>query len=282
MNIGVFVHTGKPAALELAKQVIRYLKGHSVDIWLDEQAANALGYPELIQTSEQLADVQVLIVLGGDGALLNAARLVSDFEIPILGVNVGHLGFLTELETEDIDSALAKLLLGDFTVEDRMFIDAQVIRNGEEIASCRALNDMVITRGTFARIIRLSTYVDQQHVVDYFADGIIVATPTGSTAYSLSAGGPIVEPLLPCLIITPICPHTLASRSVVVRPEAVVLLEVEASHEDVMLTIDGQKGFPLHSCDQVRIVQAEVKAKFVKLCGRDFFAILQNRLKNPR
>ena len=144
-----------------------------------------------------------------------------------------------------------------------------------------ALNDLVITRGTFARIINISTFIDEQHVTDYVADGIIVSTPTGSTAYSLSAGGPIIEPLLECICITPICPHSLSSRSVLARPTASVSLQLHETHEEVMLTIDGQQGFPLESGDRVEIKRAEHTAKFVKLSGRDFFEILHSRLKMP-
>ncbi len=282
IKLGILPHPGKPTAIQLAKEVIESLRDKPVKIWLDQETVQRIGYAQPELADIDLADLDVLLVLGGDGALLSAARLVSDYGVPILGVNVGHLGFLTELETPGVNGALEQLLAKSYTLEERMFIDAQVIRDGKEVARFRSLNDMVITRGTFARIIRLSTFVDDQHVVDYFADGLIVATPTGSTAYSLSAGGPIVEPLLACLIITPICPHTLAARSVVVRPEAIVLIEVEANHKDVMLTIDGQQGFSLQCFDKVRIVRADVTAKFVKLHGYDFFAVLQNRLKTPQ
>lgn len=282
MNIGIMPHTRKAAAMQLAAKLVEDLAKESVQLWLEHGAAAQLGFPEFGGTTEQLANLDALIVLGGDGALLNAARLVSTLNVPIIGVNVGHLGFLTEIESEDLKLAMDKLLTKDYSIEERMLIDARVIRDGAQVAFYRALNDIVITRGTFARIIRLNTFVDGQHVVDYIADGIIVATPTGSTAYSLSAGGPIIEPLLDCIAITPICPHTLASRSVIVRPEAKVCLEIEAAHEDVMLTIDGQLGFRLQSQDRVEISRASIAAKFIKLRGRNFFEILNNRLKKPQ
>ena len=196
---------------------------------------------------------------------------------------MGHLGFLTELDTdEELAPALERVLAGDFVVEERMMIEGRVLRDATEVACFRALNDIVVTRGTFARMINVSAYIDHNHVTDYKADGIIVATPTGSTAYSLSAGGPIIEPLLDCLCITPICPHTLASRSVVARPEAHVRLKLLGGGEKVMLTIDGQEGIPLKPLDTVEVVQAEARAKFVKVSGRGFFEILNTRLREPR
>lgn len=279
MNIGIMPHTGKERALELTTRVIKLLELRNIKPWLSKETADLVNRPDLIKPLSTLVNVDVLLVFGGDGTLLSAARTVAEYGVPILGVNVGHLGFLTELETEDIEKALNQLLDKDYSIEERMFIEGKVIRDRKVVANYRALNDIVITRGTFARIIQLSTYVDSQHVVDYQADGIIVATPTGSTAYSLSAGGPIVEPLLNCLIITPICPHTLAARSVIVRSDSVVTVNVEANHKDVMLTIDGQIGFPLASNDRLEVVESDLKARFVRLHGRNFFNILNTRLK---
>ncbi|NMB39130.1 MAG: NAD(+)/NADH kinase [Firmicutes bacterium] len=280
MKIGIMPHTGKKLALELTKKTVNYLEAKSIIPWIDGESAALIQRNDLAQTESGLKNLDVMVVLGGDGTLLRAARTMSDYNVPILGVNVGHLGFLTELEADKIEAALDMIISKNYTLDERMFIECKVIRNKRLAASYRALNDVVITRGTFARIIQLSTYVDSQHVVDYQADGIIIATPTGSTAYSLSAGGPIVEPSLDCLIITPICPHTLAARSFVVRHDSVVEVKVEANHEDMMLTIDGQISFPLQSYDLIEVVQSTIKAKFVKLHQRSFFTILNNRMKS--
>ncbi len=282
MIIGIMPHTRKPEAVAMTKELVTFFDEQGVSVWLEQGAAGLIGRPDLGQPLQELKNLTVLLVLGGDGALLNAARLISGLNVPLLGVNMGHLGFLTELEKEDIYTALERLLNGEYTVEERMFIDTVVKREGAEVASYRALNDAVITRGTFARIIRLQTWVDGYHVMDYIADGMIVSTPTGSTAYSLSAGGPIVDPLLDSITMTPICPHTLAARSVVVRPQSEVTVTVEAAHEDVMLTIDGQLGFRLQSHDSVIIRQSPVRAGFVKLRGRNFFQVLHERLKTPQ
>lgn len=271
MEIGIVPHTGKPVAMNLTEELTRNLKARGI-------ASQVITGP----CTQNVAGYDVLIVLGGDGTLLNAARLASEVQVPVFGVNVGHLGFLTEVETEGLFPAVDKLLAGEYSLEKRMLITSSVKRDGEEIASHLALNDFVITRGTFARIIDLSIFVDHQHVTDYVADGVIIATPTGSTAYALSAGGPIIEPLLESLCITPICPHSLSSRSVLARPEAEVCVRLNSASEEVMFTIDGQYGFPLRTGDQVSIKKAEKPALFVKLSGRGFFQVLHSRLKMPQ
>ncbi|NLJ74934.1 MAG: NAD(+)/NADH kinase [Firmicutes bacterium] len=281
MNVGIIPHTEKPAAISLAEELIEFFLERQIQVCFEEETAQILGVPQLARQIP-LKELDVVIVLGGDGALLNAARLTSQVDVPVLGVNVGHLGFLTELEVDGVFPAMEKLISGDYYIEERMLIEGRVIRKGKQVAVCSALNDLVMTRGTFARIINISTYIDDQHVTDYVADGIIVSTPTGSTAYSLSAGGPIIEPLLECICITPICPHSLSSRSVLARPTASVSLHLGETREEVMLTIDGQQGFPLKSGDRVEIRRADKTAKFVKLSGRAFFEILHSRLKMPQ
>lgn len=279
MQIGIMPNLQKPRAIKLTREVIEILDRHGISPWIDTATAQAVDRQDLVNHDEVLDKLDVVLVLGGDGTLLHAARKVAEYEIPILGINVGHLGFLTELEADQIEKALTMLINKDYSLEERMLIEGTVTRNEQKIATFLAVNDLVITRGTFARIIQLSAYVDQQHVGDYLADGIIVATPTGSTAYSLSAGGPIIEPVLDCLIITPICPHTLSARSVIVRPDSMVRVSVQASHEDVMLTIDGQIGFPLQSLDAVDIGQSPLKARFIKFEGRNFFSVLNTRMQ---
>lgn len=271
MKIGIIPHTGKPVAMDLTEELVRYLQGRGVGF-------EVITHPSLAN----VVSFDIVIVLGGDGTLLNAARLTSQVQVPIFGVNVGHLGFLTEVETDGIFPAMEKLLSGDYTLEERMLIAASINRDGSEIANYVALNDFVVTRGTFARIVDLSIFVDAQHVTDYSADGVIVSTPTGSTAYSLSAGGPIIDPLLECVCITPICAHSLASRSVVTSAEAEVSVHLNNVSEEVMFTIDGQHGFPLQTGDHVTIHRAEKRALFVKLSGRGFFQVLHSRLRMPQ
>lgn len=271
MKIGIIPHTGKPIAMNLTEELVNFLqqRGVGFEVITQPDRTNVRGF-------------DVVIVLGGDGTLLSAARLTSEWRVPVFGVNVGHLGFLTEVETNGLFPAMEILLLGDYRLEERMLITASIERDGQEISRHLALNDFVITRGTFARIIDLSIFVDEQHVTDYWADGVIISTPTGSTAYSLSAGGPIVEPLLECVCITPICAHSLAARSVLTRPQAEVSVRINSASEAVMFTIDGQYGFPLQTGDRVTMNKAKNPALFVKLSGRGFFQVLHSRLKMPQ
>lgn len=271
MKIGIVPHTGKPIAMDLTQELDSFLQERNL-------ARAIITKP----SKDNLAEFDLVIVLGGDGTLLNVARLTSKVGVPIFGVNVGHLGFLTEVETDGLFPALEKYLAGDYSIEERMLIKATVLREKKPIATHVALNDFVVTRGTFARIIDLSIFVDQQHVTDYVADGVIVATPTGSTAYALSAGGPIIEPLLDSICITPICAHSLSARTVLAGPDTQVCIRLNNASEEVMFTIDGQYGFPLRTGDQVRIEKAEKRALFVKLSGRGFFQVLHSRLKMPQ
>ncbi|MGI6674814.1 MAG: NAD(+)/NADH kinase [Limnochordia bacterium] len=271
MRIGIIPHTGKPVAMDLSRKLADALDERGVEHHL-------ILKPE----QDSLAQLDLVIVLGGDGTLLNTARLASCVKVPVFGVNVGHLGFLTEVETDGLLPALDRLLTGDYSIEERMLISAAVQRDGQEIARHIALNDFVVTRGTFARIIEFSIFAAGQHVTDYVGDGVIVATPTGSTAYSLAAGGPIVEPLLESICITPICPHSLSGRSVVIRPEVEVQIRLNRASEAVMLTIDGYDGFPLMTGDTVTIKRAEQRALFVRLGDRGFFQVLHSRLKMPQ
>lgn len=271
MKIGIIPHTGKLVAMNLTKELVEFLQSRDVGC-----------HVILSPHTTNMANLDLVIVLGGDGTLLNAARLASRFQVPVFGVNVGHLGFLTEVETDGLFPAMEKILKGNYSLEKRMLISASVYREEQEIFSHVALNDFVITRGTFARIIDFSIFVDKQHVTDYVADGVIISTPTGSTAYSLSAGGPIIEPLLESICITPICAHSLAARSVVARSEVEVTVRLNNARDEVMLTIDGQDGFPIRAGDQVTIKKAEKPALFIKLGERGFFQVLHSRMKMPQ
>jgi len=224
--------------------------------------------------------VDLIIVLGGDGSMLQTARMLNPDPTPLLGVNLGNVGFLTELEIDDLPAAVKQLRAGEFRLEERMMLSVAVVRGDARVFSGVALNDVVITRGTMARIIRLRTFINKENVLDTSADGLIVASPTGSTAYSLSAGGPIVHPGLNCLIITPICPHTLSSRSVITPSDEQLTVEVEADHAEIMLTVDGQVSYPLRPGDRIAIGRAVHGCTLVRLKERlGFHEVLHSRLK---
>lgn len=280
MRIGLIVHLGKDVAISVAKDLLRDLPGRGVQVLLDPESADYLDLPKSSFGERDLASkIDVAVVLGGDGALLNAARRLAGTNLPILGVNVGHLGFLTEVELKGIGYALERIQRGAYEVEKRMMVHAEV-RRGQEgvVKEFIGLNDLVITKGAFARMIRLETHVGSSLISTYPADGVIVASPTGSTGYSLSAGGPIVNPAMNMLIVTFICPHTLGARSFVVSPEDEVRIVLHAQNEEVMLTVDGQVGFRLEHQDEVVVRAATEKTHLVKLGQRDFYEVLKTRL----
>ncbi|MGE5481902.1 MAG: NAD(+)/NADH kinase [Bacteroidota bacterium] len=281
-RVGLWPHPQKAEALRLARELVSLLQAKGVSVWLTEEGRERLTdvtVQGVCGPEEIGGQIELLVVLGGDGALLSAARAVAREEVPLLGVNVGHLGFLTELEGGDVEQAVDRLLAGDFRLDSRLMLRSRVERQGEIVAEHLALNDVVITRTTFARMIRLRTFVGGEFVVEYMADGMIVATPTGSTAYSLSAGGPIVSPEVEAVVITPICPHTLAARSIVVPPQEGIVVELVGREEGTLLTVDGQEGVPLIKTDRLLVEVAPYRTRLVRLHARSFYALLQSRLR---
>lgn len=224
--------------------------------------------------------VDLLLVLGGDGTLLGAADHLAGRNIPILGVNFGHLGFLTELAWPDVYSTLDQALAGAAAIDERMMLRASVRRRGQQLAEHVALNDVVITRGALSRIIDLSVSVGGEFVARFNADGLIISTPTGSTAYNLSAGGPILHPEVDALVLTPIAPHTLSNRPVVIPAtrEVTVHPHLTDSSQEVVLTIDGQSGVPLEADDFVRVTRS-APARLIQPSSHSYFEVLRKKLK---
>lgn len=282
--IALLPHTGKAEAVALAKRLIPQLEARGARVWLDREVAALLEREDLATGPEALTACELAIVLGGDGALLKAARRVAPHGIPILGVNLGHLGFLAEVEPGDLDSALDRLFAGDYQIEERMMLRARVLRHGAWVASFYGLNDAVVTRGVFARVIELEILIDERLVGTFLADGVVVSTPTGSTAYSLSAGGPIVNPKVQALIVTPICPHTVGARTLVTAPSEGVRIRLSGKAQDAMLTVDGQEGQSLQPHDEVYVERAGKPARLVKVKGRSFYTLLHERFlrESPR
>jgi NAD+ kinase len=232
------------------------------------------------QTRQLVADAsQLLLVLGGDGTLLAAARLAGPRGIPILPINMGSLGFLTSFTLEELYPVLEDTLAGRSSVSQRVMLRVELERAGKVIETQGVLNEAVINKGALARMIELELTVDADFVCRYRADGLIVATPTGSTAYSLSAGGPIVHPTVESFIITPICPHTLSDRPLVIRDSSSIEMKLSGNTESVFLTIDGQRGIPLQSTDRVRISRAKELLKLIQPPKKSYFEILRNKLK---
>jgi NAD+ kinase len=222
--------------------------------------------------------VDALIVLGGDGTLLSMARAVGDLGVPILGVNLGQLGFLTATTLDEMLPALEALVAGDLAVEERMLLRARLIRGGQVVGEYGALNDVVITKSAMSRIINLAVSVDGRHATAYRADGLIISTPTGSTAYNLSAGGPILFPTMDAVVLTPIAPHTLGNRPIVLPGAQRIDVTLRADQE-VMLTMDGQVGVPLRERDTVEVRKAAARIRLLRFDQKDFFSVLRTKLK---
>jgi NAD+ kinase len=230
--------------------------------------------------SEMCGDLDLLITLGGDGTLLRGARLVAPHGVPVMGINLGHLGFLTAAAPSELEDALSAWCRGDTALDERMALHvAAQSENGDGRGHYLALNDAVLHKGGAARVIRLAVSSSGEDVGTYSADGIILSTPTGSTAYSLSAGGPIVVPTVDCIIATPICPHTLGLRPLVLPADQVVTLEVLTPSEELILTIDGQEHERLTPGQKVVIRRAELPVRLVRLPGQSFFSTLRRKLR---
>ncbi|MGB4337466.1 MAG: NAD(+)/NADH kinase [Bacillota bacterium] len=261
----------EPQAIDTALEIQARLAQYGVEACIDDSWDNPL--PD---------DTEFAIVLGGDGTLLSVARRAAPRNVPILGVNMGNLGFLTEIEPGGIDGALRALVCGDFEIDERTMVEASVIRDSSVVTTLVGLNDVVVAKGAFARLISLDVFVNDEYYAKFAADGAIVASPTGSTAYSLSAGGPLVNPNIDVLLVTPICPHTLFSRSLVISGSDTVRIVLEASHEHVGITVDGQVGVGLQSHDEIVVRRAPHVTRFVRLSTKNFYGVLRERLKQDR
>ena len=231
----------------------------------------------LDQASAAAADL--VVVLGGDGTLLAAARLLGDRQVPIVAVNYGGLGFLTEVTLDQMYPALERVLAGEFVTQHRMMMDLHVSRGGERLARYRALNDVVINKGTLSRMIELEACVDGQYVSRFRSDGLIVSTPTGSTAYNISAGGPIIFPTMSAMIVTPICSHTLTNRPIVLPESVTIEITLRSAQEDVYVTVDGQVGLKLKMDDHLLVGKSDVAVKLVAPADKNYFDVLRGKLK---
>jgi NAD+ kinase len=278
-KIGIIVKD-IPEARKAAKKLTGWLGRRGMKVYVDNEAAEAIkvrGYDR----AEIPSLVDMLIVLGGDGTLLAAARHVADAHtnVPIFGVNLGSLGFMAEVSLDELYDNLEKAMAGKLETEDRMMLSAAVIRKGRRLARYRVLNDVVINKGALARMMELKISVSDGHLTTLRADGLIVATPTGSTAYSLSAGGPIIHPTVQCFVVTPICPHTLSNRPIALPDTVVVEVCLTSPSEDVSITLDGQIGFPLVQYDVVEIKKSRYKMKLIKHPVKSYYEILRTKLK---
>ena len=279
-RIGIVARRDRAEAREVTRGLVQWLTAHGREVVLDTETAGALGLPGVTIAERQAlpGKVDLIVVLGGDGTLLSVARLVDGLGVPILGVNLGGLGFLTATTLEALFPTLEAVLRGEYTAEERLVLVAALMRGGAQVAEHLALNDVVVAKGALGRLIDLDVRADGKPMTAYRADGLIIATPTGSTAYNLSAAGPILFPTMDAVVLTPIAPHTLSNRPIVVpgaqRIEVALLID-----QEVMLTMDGQVGVPLRERDVVEVQKAAARIRLVRFPQKDFFSVLRTKLK---
>ena len=277
-KIGLVINHYKKENVVLAQEIIKILEKHHVEFLAYGDDARSLAMKE-ISLEEFCRQIDLAMVIGGDGTLLRAARLVYGYEIGILGINRGYLGFLSELEIDELEQYLPQILQGDFHRERRTMLEAKTYRQGKLIGTEVALNDMVITKGALARLINIEVTMDDNIPVEQFlGDGLIISTPTGSTGYSISAGGPIAYPDLDIFLMTPICPHSLSVRPIILPSNSTVAISIATDMEG-MLTVDGQQGVNLENGDQVVIRRAEYDTYLVKIKNVGFFEVMHEKFQ---
>jgi len=284
-TVGIVVKRYKPEAISVTKDLVEWLQARGIEVYVEKEIGRALGSTQAglqvhaTEMPEIPGHVDMIVVLGGDGTLLSIARLVGNHNVPIVGVNLGGLGFLTEIHLEELYPVLERVMRGDYETDEREVLIASVLRRGEKRAEFSVLNDAVINKGALARIIDLETSINGEYLVTFKSDGLILSTPTGSTAYNLSAGGPIVYPSLHCIIVTPICSHTLTNRPIVIPDEVIIRIVLKTHDQEVILTLDGQQGFALEYGDVVEVRKAPSRIYLVKSPYRHYFGLLREKLK---
>jgi NAD+ kinase len=278
-TVGIMTKPGAPAAQQLVPEVLQWLRQRRLCVRLDQETAAYAPGEEGIPRDQVPEGCDLIIVLGGDGTLLSAARAIGKREVPLFPVNLGGLGFLTAITIDEVFPELQRALSGEHRIAKRKLLNTEVMRGGRVVASYDALNDAVLTKSSIARMIDLEAYVDEQFVADYKADGLIICTPTGSTAYSLAAGGPIIFPSVPAICMTPICPHMLTNRPVLVPETSVVRVICRGPDESVFLTIDGQIGNPLREDDTIVCRSSKFSLHLVRPPRMMFFDVLRQKLK---
>ena len=276
-KVGLFVKKDK-RAVGKADEFESWLKNKQIDVVRKESSLPQIHAPDQDKISAP-RDLSCLFVLGGDGTFLSAVRWIGNSNIPVLGIKFGEVGFMAEVAEENLFAAAEKVLGNEYKLKPRMRLYAQVKREGQVIAHETVLNDVVINKGALARLARIDTYIDDNYLTTYSADGLIIATPTGSTAYSLAAGGPVIHPEVPGIIMTPICPHTLTNRPLIAPDDVSIRIMLERGSSDMMLTFDGQVGLEINGRDEILVEKAQQPINIMRIPGLQYFDILKAKLR---
>jgi len=277
-NIAIVVKPHAEKVADITMTICDYLTSVGKNVLLEERTASVLGYDHFASHDEIKSKADLLIVLGGDGTLISSNRIISGKNIPILGINLGRLGFLTETKVDEAMDTVKKVLSGKYKYDNRMKLYSEIFNNGEKVFETEVINDIVINKGALARIIDIEVSIDGQFVNIYRADGLIVSTPTGSTAYTLAAGGPIIYPTLNSIIITPICPHSLTHRPIVIHDDSEIKIRVINNDEKVFITYDGQIGRKMSLNEEIYIRKSIQPVKLIVSQKRNYFALLKEKL----
>lgn len=278
LTVGLFPNLKKTQVDPVLRRITNYLTERHVKAVIPAEAAEIMQFSDLNCSIIGIDNIDVALSLGGDGTFMNIARNIACKKIPVCGINLGKLGFLTEVELGEIEPALDSLIAGQYHIEERLMLKATVKRAGQIIHEMLALNDVVVTKSGYSRMIGLNLFVNHVYTAKYPADGLITATPTGATAYSLSAGGPFIEPGLKVMVVTPICSHSLHSRSLIVSEDDLITITPDDTSADVVVSADGQEAVKLIPSDQVLIQRAPDRARFIRFDGKSYFDILRNKL----
>jgi len=280
-DIGVIPNWHKRNSNLVVEKIARFFENRRIRLKVaDKHQADFYNEESLaVQLSSWEKSLKLIIVVGGDGTILRVARDLACWNVPILGINLGHKGFLAEIEVEQMERFLQYIATGQYSFQERMMIEARLKRGEEELGFYLALNDIVVSRGPFSRIIKVEAYVNEDFMESYSGDGIIISTPTGSTGYSLSAGGPIANPTMELFVVTPICPHSLYNRSVIVNGKDKIKLRIDSRQVQVVLTVDGQVRFALEDEDQIVVSQSKQKVMLVCFDDYSFYRMLHQKLK---
>jgi len=278
-RIGIIVKPNRPEPLEIVRKLVPWLVDRQVDVVVEESAATAAEGVKKCSYDDMPSCSDMIIVIGGDGTMLGAARLACTHDIPLLGINLGGLGFITEVYQNELFDALDSILNGECPEEKRMMLKCTHTREGKPLGTYTALNDIVVNNGPLGTVIDLETSVNELHVARFKADGLILASPTGSTAYSMSAGGPIIFPTLECIAMTPICPHILTNRPIVLPADVKIKIVLRSKSEGSILTHDGIVAGGMKQGDEVLVEKSRHNTRFLIPCGRDHFHVLRTKLK---
>lgn len=279
LKIGIFPNMAKKEIEDILEKMISFLNKNDVEVFLPEKVKVLGKFNQYITDNKFLLNnIDLALTLGGDGTLLSTGRKFAHKGIPLCGINLGRVGFLAEIEIDEIIDKLTKIINKNYILEKRLMLEGVVYRNGEKIFSSDAINDLVVTKSGLSRMIKLKLLIDDILTAEYQADGIIFATSTGSTAYSLSAGGPIINPSLKVMLITPICPHSVNARPLIIDENEEIKLKVSARHNDIGLTVDGQIVYPLLPGDLITIKKSSLTADFIKFKDKNYYKTVKKKL----